>query len=407
MTRQFLTPLFVPNGLAGTSTPLTRIDLSAKSRGDYDESWLQELLFTHPDLLPISELSREHGALVPLCREMETGAGPIDLVYVNEQGLTTLVECKLWRNPGARREVVGQILEYAAHVSGWTYEQLRDAVGAARRMPGDPLYASVAAQAGSLDEHSFIDDVQRCLETGRFLLLVVGDGIRENIQNIAELLRRQSGLGFTFGLVEMAIFRLPSTADAGFLVQPRLLANSVEIVRDVVQRQVGAQSAPEAREVRKGTRIRLSENEIRDRLREVDPGLPDSIFAFLDICRLEGLQITIRRSLMIHHVSESGKGVNFGTFYFNGDVNTNYIVADTEQLGDRSIGERYLEAVAGLIPNAAVQRTGNTWTWRVVVRGQLPAAKQLLCRSDEWLACIAETRDSLRRLETNPGSLPD
>ncbi len=33
-----------------------------------------------------------------------------------------LVEAKLWRNPEARRKVIGQILDYAKELSRWNYE---------------------------------------------------------------------------------------------------------------------------------------------------------------------------------------------------------------------------------------------------------------------------------------------
>ena len=46
-------------------------------------------------------------------REVLTAAGLIDVLYVSPAGLVTIVETKLWRNPEARREVVGQILDYA------------------------------------------------------------------------------------------------------------------------------------------------------------------------------------------------------------------------------------------------------------------------------------------------------
>jgi hypothetical protein len=50
---------------------------------------------------------------VPICTELNTPAGPIDNFMVSPSGLPVLVECKLWRNPEARREVVSQILDYA------------------------------------------------------------------------------------------------------------------------------------------------------------------------------------------------------------------------------------------------------------------------------------------------------
>ena len=62
------------------------------------------------------------------------------------------------------------------------------------------------------------------------LLLIVGDGIREGVGAITDFLENHASLHFTFGLVEMAVFRLP---DGGQLVQPRVLAQS-QIIRRIV-----------------------------------------------------------------------------------------------------------------------------------------------------------------------------
>ena len=50
---------------------------------------------------------------IPICRERNTPSGPIDNFMVTPTGLPVFDECKLWRNPEGRREVVGQILDYA------------------------------------------------------------------------------------------------------------------------------------------------------------------------------------------------------------------------------------------------------------------------------------------------------
>ena len=78
---------------------------------------------------------------------------------------------------------------------------------------------------------AFVDEVSRGLRQGRFLLLICGDGIREGVAAIADFLDRQGTLHFTFGLVEMVIYRTP---DDGPLVQPRVLAQSMIFRRTVV-----------------------------------------------------------------------------------------------------------------------------------------------------------------------------
>ena len=73
------------------------------------EAQLQRLLAEHPRLIPIPERR-----LLFLGSEVSNAAGMADLLYVDDDGLPTLVETKLLKNPGSRREVVGQVLDYAA-----------------------------------------------------------------------------------------------------------------------------------------------------------------------------------------------------------------------------------------------------------------------------------------------------
>ncbi len=48
--------------------------------------------------------------------------GRVDNFLITASGLPIILECKLWRNPEARREVAGQILEYAKTLTRWTYD---------------------------------------------------------------------------------------------------------------------------------------------------------------------------------------------------------------------------------------------------------------------------------------------
>jgi hypothetical protein len=68
---------------------------------------------------------------------------------------------------------------------------------------------------------------------GRFLLLIAGDGIREDVHAIAELINRNAASGFSFGLVEIALYGLE---DGGLIVQPRTVAKTKVIEKTVVVR---------------------------------------------------------------------------------------------------------------------------------------------------------------------------
>lgn len=199
--------------------------------GGYDEQFIQRLVFDHPEALPIAEIDRAYEGLIPVCMELNTQAGPLDVLYVNSKGRLVIVEAKLWRNPEARRKVVGQILDYAKELSRWDYEDLQREVSRSTKRKGNALYEIVREHDKSLEEARFVDDVSRSLREGRFLLLVVGDGIREGVAAIADFMEKSGHLAFTFGLVELGLYRADGL---GTLVQPRVLAKTVVFKRTVV-----------------------------------------------------------------------------------------------------------------------------------------------------------------------------
>ena len=217
-----------------TEMPLPRVSLAAGGESSYDEAWLQDLVFRHPNCLPIQELDAAYQPLVPLCREMRTPAGPVDVVYATPSGRLVVLEAKLWRNPEARRKVVGQILDYAKELKRWSYDELQREVNIRRDdVEAENVPFEIVRQSyPDTDESAFVDGIEKSLSSGRFLLLVVGDGIREGVTGIADYLTQATSLDFTFGLVELAIHQ---ACDGARLVIPRVVARTVTVQRSVVQ----------------------------------------------------------------------------------------------------------------------------------------------------------------------------
>mgnify|MGYP005854746955 CR=1 FL=1 len=172
------------------------------------ESWLQGLLFDHPALVLLDRIEPGAGPFLPLVRELPLprpgGTVFLDLFGVTPAGRPVLVECKLWRNPQARREVVAQILEYAALLRQWTLADLSAHLARTLGPGTNPIFAAAAAQAPALDETAFSDALARALRTGDFLLVIAGDGIREDAQAIAEHL---AGSRARLGLLEIRIWQ--------------------------------------------------------------------------------------------------------------------------------------------------------------------------------------------------------
>ena len=219
-------PHLVPE--QGTATPLERITFDDR---EINEGWLQELMFENPEILPVNDIDPGFGPLIPIGREIGTDVGPIDNLYISPSGSLTIVEAKLWRNPQARREVVGQIIDYAKEVSRWDYEDL-DA--ATERACGKRLWDLVGEHSDPLlNEPKFIDTVTRNLNVGRFLLLIVGDGIREAMERMAEFLQDTPQLRFSLALIELQAYRLPETDQ--LLVTPVVVSRTKEISRAIVR----------------------------------------------------------------------------------------------------------------------------------------------------------------------------
>jgi hypothetical protein len=235
-----------PDGSSGSAVRLPLGDTQGRN-----EKWLADLLFANPGAIPIQDLDPSFGPLIPLCRELRTEAGPIDVIFINANGLLTLVECKLWRNPEARRTVVAQALDYARAIKRWSYADLQRQVSAALRKPENRVFAAVEQSNPGLDEHRFIDAVSRAMRSGRFQIIIAGDGIREDVQAITDLVNRNAASAFSFGMIEVALYRF----DSSLLIQPRVVVRTVTIERAVVLvRDGGEEAVVEDSEDELGTR---------------------------------------------------------------------------------------------------------------------------------------------------------
>lgn len=229
MARQHATPLLIsPSGTEVSA--LTPLGLGLGGHG-LSEANIQELVHRHPSCLPIAEIDPLFINAVPICRELVTPAGSIDNLLITPSGLPVLVECKLWRNPEGRREVIGQILDYSKELTKWSASDLQREANRRLGSKGNVLLDLVRSAGHEVEEISFNDALTFNLRRGRFLLLIVGDGIREGVESIAEYLQAHAGLHFTLGLVEMPIY---AAADGSKLVAPRVLARTQTILRTVI-----------------------------------------------------------------------------------------------------------------------------------------------------------------------------
>ena len=204
----------------------------------FAESDLRDLLAQKASLLPVRHFDLVFA--LPVCLGTEfpvPGVGRIDAIFLSPSGYVTIVETKLWQNPEARREVVAQIIDYAQQMARWTYADLELRFNDCQKAAGHPsssLFSHVCdPEDDAATEAEFTDAVNRCLGNGRFLLLVIGDGIREGVERMTEFLQRTPLLQYTLGLVEMSCYRHRDPA-GGVLVIPQVIARTAEVTRAVV-----------------------------------------------------------------------------------------------------------------------------------------------------------------------------
>lgn len=245
--------LVTVEGQSWKSRSLERLPLDKKvvlSGQEMDEFWLQSLLDQAPDLLPVDSIDeRVIPPLFSLGTEIPTLAGPIDNLFLSQNGYLVVVETKLWRNQEARRKVVAQILDYATHLREWQYteieklwkgqEELRQKRGEKRDEPQESLWQAVRPE--DLEEHEWIDHINNNLREGRMTLLVVGDGIQTQAEKLAEAVSGHPNFLFRFGLIELRLYQFD---ESKVLILPTILARTMEIERAVIRVVYSQQPAP-------------------------------------------------------------------------------------------------------------------------------------------------------------------
>lgn len=365
--RQFTTPLLI-RGFGrshGTSSLASLKPVPLHKRG-VDEKQFQQLLFDHLKLLPINEIEPIFDNPVAVATELPVGGGSLDILLVNKRGFPTLVETKLWRNPEARREVVAQIIDYATAMSQWSYERLCEAVRIARgESQRDPLLPLMREEDEDFEERAFIDQVSQNLRLGRYLLLIVGDGIHEGVESMVDFLQRRPHLGFTLGLVEITLFCEALDSSDLVFVQPRIVARTKEVTRAIIEFRPSITpeqmtvTAPKdegtAKAARPGT---ITEKEYFVQLKSAAPSqVEDFVLWVLDNAPKHDLTVQwMEAGPVLKYVHESGEFFNFGQLHKKGGLAyTAFLARRFFKLGlSRQICSDYLNEVVRLVSGASV-----------------------------------------------------
>ena len=164
-------------------------------RGKSLEDALQTLLEQYPGIIPgsqISPSSEEPPHFALLRREMPVGSWSLDHLYVDQFGVLTLVETKLIQNPESRRDVIGQIIEYAANArDAWGSGQIRNYATEFWHKRGRDLEDVLQEKFPDLDKEEFWRNIEINLRQGRFRLLIGADTIRPEVRRMIEYLNNE------------------------------------------------------------------------------------------------------------------------------------------------------------------------------------------------------------------------
>ncbi|MDR6803122.1 hypothetical protein J2Y45_000392 [Dyadobacter sp. BE34] len=380
---------------------------------EFSENWLQKLIHENPSLLPISEIESGFAPAISMGREIKTNAGFIDNLFISPEGYLTIVETKLWRNPQARREVVGQIIDYAKELSKWTFSELDSSLRNSVHI-SDGLIAKVRKQPGceDIEEHTLIDNINKNLRRGRILLLIVGDGIRESVEEMVAYLSQSPQLHFTLALVELQVYRLGDSIDP-LLVIPQVVTRTREITRAVVRVEGDYSTGltlnidsdlgtePETLQRRSSGRTTLSAQDYFEQLlQNTNSYTAEFVKKVIADSQQIGLTVEWNTSsfgLQFPDPAGSGLRISIMTFDKRGQIMLGYAEKQLEALGIPSnINHRFCADSAaifiGLAPNPL--KLGS-WNRKVAISELIPLYDRFMKKLEAYLDEIANPRMTL------------
>lgn len=350
-------PVFL-SSLSSTVAPVL-LGLSRNSEGKphhHDEAFIRDLIHRAPEILPIPEIEPIfHGARA-ICIELPNPAGFADNLLVTPEGGIVIVECKLQRNLQARREVVAQIMDYAAQLQSWSFADLDDAVRRAGLPDGGKPEGLVEAfkHHEDFDPIVFMDAITRNLRRGRMLLLVVGDGIREGLESLVGIVQRHPGFHAALGLIELKLFQIPQ---GGFIVQPRTLLRTLNIERGVVtfsDDRFSISPPPMIPDNSAGSPANrrpssLTEVEYYTTLASRNPDMPNFVKRLVQRLEEIGLSPEFKRSLIMRWTSADGRPHSIINIRKYGRVVLEALSWQLRTEAEKALAYEFRQKIAGML----------------------------------------------------------
>lgn len=169
--------------------------------GFLTEDQFQKLLAKYPDLLAGNQIDPENPRRWLLIAreigvhdsEVANSRWSLDHLFIDQDSVPTLVEVKRSTDTRLRREVIGQILDYAANgISFWSLDEIRNRFEKQCATSGaDAEQVLSEFLMGEKDEANFWEAVKTNFAAGKIRMLIVADTIPRELQRIIEFLNDQ------------------------------------------------------------------------------------------------------------------------------------------------------------------------------------------------------------------------
>jgi hypothetical protein len=163
------------------------------------ERLLQDVLANFPEIIAGRATGGEEARLLLIRREMGVASSPVsgntfslDHLFINAAGVPILVEVKRSTDTRIRREVVGQMLDYAANGARyWPTAVLRQSLEQTAHSMGRSAEELLDELRPGQDPAEFWTAVETNLTAGRIRMLFVADALPAELVRIIEFLNEQ------------------------------------------------------------------------------------------------------------------------------------------------------------------------------------------------------------------------
>ena len=291
------------------------------------EELLQELIGQHPELLA-GEQMRPADPLrwILIRREMPVEGWAVDHLLVDQHSRPTLVEVKRGSNREIRRNIVGQMLDYAATAASvWSERDIRQAFEESSDDPDGEIRALIGVE-NEPGVDTFGEQVATNLDANRLRLLFVADEIPAELERVVKFLNEQTRDNLEVLAVEVKQY--PGTFGHA-----------------LVSRVIGQVDTPSSSNTRSPN---LSRDELLDALR---PDVRDAMLALLDSVTNAGGELRYRRTsrTVRGRNSKWERPLYLARFYVPGGGRFEFTVDHTDGLPEelRTFQKEYIGQFSG------------------------------------------------------------